>query len=76
MATAPDILVPPESSGPGQLSQPRGLRQRLMSTLAYVTAGADAGKGWAAQITFLQTEIGDTYMKTLATEVDRYIQAL
>jgi hypothetical protein len=49
---------------------------KIMSTLVYVTPGADAGQGWAAQTTFLQTEIGDTYMKTLATRVDQYIQAL
>jgi hypothetical protein len=49
---------------------------KIMSTLAYVTPGADDGQGWAAQTTFLQTEIGVTYMKTLAAKVDQYIQAL
>jgi hypothetical protein len=49
---------------------------KIMSTLAYVTPGADDGQGWAAQTTFLQTEIGVTYMKTLAARVDQYIQAL
>lgn len=42
----------------------------------YVTPGADARQGWAAQTTFLQTEIGDAYLKTLATNADQYIQTL
>lgn len=49
---------------------------KIMSTLAYVTPGADAGQGWAAQTTFLQTKIGDAYLKTLAAKVEQYIQAL
>jgi hypothetical protein len=49
---------------------------KIMGTLAHLTRGAAAGQGWAAQTTFLQTETGDAYMKTLATKVDRYIQAL
>jgi len=48
----------------------------IMSTLAYVTPGAYAGQGWEAQTAFLQTEIGKTYMKTLATKLNQYIQAL
>jgi hypothetical protein len=50
--------------------------EKILSTLAYVTPGADGGQGWAAQTSFLQTEIGDTYMKTLTTKVDQYIQSL
>lgn len=49
---------------------------KIISTLAYVTPGADGGQGWAAQTAFLQAEIGDAYMKTLAARVDQYIQAL
>jgi hypothetical protein len=41
-----------------------------------VTPGADGGEGWAAQTAFLQAEVGDAYMKTLAACVDQYIQAL
>ena len=49
---------------------------KIIATLAYVTPGADGGEGWAAQTAFLQAEIGDAYMKTLAASVDQYIQAL
>jgi len=49
---------------------------KIISTLAYVTPGADGGQGWAAQTAFLQAEIGDAYIKTLAARVDQYIQAL
>ena len=49
---------------------------KIMSTLSYVTPGADAGQGWRSQTIFLQTEIGDAYMRTLAGKVDQYIQAL
>jgi len=49
---------------------------KIISTLAYVTPGADGAQGWAAQTAFLQAEIGDAYIKTLAARVDQYIQAL
>jgi len=49
---------------------------RIFTTLAFVTPGADGGQGWAAQTAFLQAEIGDAYMKILAARVHQYIQAL
>jgi hypothetical protein len=49
---------------------------KIIATLAYVTPGADGGEGWASQTGFLQAEIGDAYMKTLAARLDRYIRAL
>jgi len=38
--------------------------------------GPDGGQGWAAQNRFLQTEVGDAYMKRLARDLDNYIQNL
>jgi hypothetical protein len=49
---------------------------QIMSTVASVMPGADAGQGWAAQTTFLQTDTGDAYMKALARELDNYIRNL
>jgi hypothetical protein len=49
---------------------------RIMSTVAAVMPGADGGQGWAAQTRFLQTDLGDAYMKALAVDLDNYIRNL
>jgi hypothetical protein len=49
---------------------------RIMNTVATVMPGADGGHGWAAQTRFLQTEVGDAYMKSLARDLEHYIQNL
>ena len=49
---------------------------RIMSTVAVVMMPGDGGGGWAAQTTFLQTEVGDAYMQRLARDLASYIQNL
>jgi hypothetical protein len=49
---------------------------RIMNTMASVMPGANGGQGWAEQTRFLQTDAGDAYMKTLARDLDNYIQNL
>jgi hypothetical protein len=48
---------------------------QIMSTVDVVMPGT-GGQGWAAQNTFLQTEVGDAYMKRLARDLATYIQNL